>query len=72
MSINHFITLGGKKRTNGMFAYIEKGKFEIGHRHMPMAKTDRCRFFNTNSNGDFCMKYFGRRYCNLFISSPTF
>lgn len=40
------ICKGGKLRDHGHFAIIKQGKFELGRRHRPMSKTDRCRYFN--------------------------
>ena len=39
--------VGGKLRDNGLFSIIEGGKFQIGHRHVPLTRNSRERFFNT-------------------------
>ena len=41
--------LGGKKRNNGYFGYINScGMFRVGSNHVPMTNNERERFFKSN------------------------
>jgi hypothetical protein len=42
----HWKYLGGDKRCNGRFGYMDGPYFKIGLRHRPMTNINRARFLN--------------------------